>query len=236
MSDYVFQFSPINERLTRTEKVYASIKEAILTLQLKPGAALVEDDLARQLGTSKTPVRDALLTLERDGLVIRVPYKGTYVAEVSFQDDKEVLELRAVLEGLAARLAATRITPEDLQQAERYLDAADEARCQGRLKEASTLGAKFHEVILNASDNRRLFPLVHNLDAQMRRLRLLSNRYEDRLEKSAQEHRQILAALQRRDPQAAEHAMRDHLESVLRDLQMAEAGLALPAQASGDGR
>jgi DNA-binding GntR family transcriptional regulator len=222
------QLSPVSVSTTLTERVYATIKEAILELRIKPGSPLVEDELARQLGTSKTPVRDALLALERDGLVTKIPYKGTYVSEVSVRDATEIFELRAVLEGLATRLAALSFSAADAAQAEQLLDAADEARARGDRDMASRYGAQFHKLILHRADNQRLPLILENLEEQLRRLRRVSDHIGGRLEKSAQEHREILAALRRGDPQAAEATMRDHLQSVVGDFRQPAEAAALP--------
>jgi DNA-binding GntR family transcriptional regulator len=217
MSDALFKLSPVSVGMTLTERVYVTIKEAILDLQFKPGSPLVEDDLARQLGTSKTPVRDALITLERDGLVTKIPYKGTYVSEVAIRDATEIFELRAVLEGLAARLATRVFSPRDLDAAESLLDRADAALARGDTDECSILGAQFHTMIHERADNRRLKPILDKLEEQLRRLRLLSDRLQGRLAKSGREHRHILAGLRSGDPYQAETAMRAHLDSVVRD-------------------
>jgi len=223
MAESALPLTKIDGNYTLTERVYLTIKEAILTLQLKPASQLVEDELARQLGTSKTPVRDALLALERDGLVTKIPYKGTYVADVSPVDVEEIFELRAVLEGLAARLAVHSFSDEHIAEAEQTLNRADEARQRGELDAASQFGERFHNSILVRADNRHLSPILKNLDNQMRRLRLLSNRFEARLGKSAGEHRQVLVALRARDADGVEQAMRHHLQSVLDDMLADEA-------------
>ncbi len=222
------QLSPVSVTTTLTERVYITIKEAILDLRIKPGSPLVEDELARQLGTSKTPVRDALLALERDGLVTKIPYKGTYVSEVSVRDATEIFELRAVLEGLATRQATLSFTAEDAAQAEKLLDAADEARARGDRDSASLYGAQFHKLILHRAENRRLPLILENLEEQLRRLRRVSDHIGGRLEKSAQEHRLILAALRRGDLQEAEATMRDHLQSVVADFRQVTDAEALP--------
>jgi len=221
MAETPFKLSPMSVGLTLTERVYLTIKEAILDLQYKPGDPLVEDDLARQLGTSKTPVRDALLTLERDGLVTKIPYKGTSVSEVSLKDATEIFELRAVLEGLAARLATPEFSRRDLDEAEHLLDEADRALERGEVETCSRLGAQFHTMIHERADNRRLKPILDKLEEQLRRLRRLSDRLQGRLEKSGREHRRILAGLRTGDPQQAEAAMRAHLDSVVRDFAQA---------------
>lgn len=215
MSNTIFQLPQVNVSTTLTERVYETIKEAILDLKFKPGSALVEDDLARQLGTSKTPVRDALLTLERDGLVTKIPYKGTYVSDISLKDATEIFELRAVLEGLAVRLAAPGLTHNDLDLAKRILDDSEAALTRGDAAATSLLGAQFHRIMHEHAHNRRLIPILEQLEKQLRRLRLMSDQGPGRLHKSLGEHRQILMALQAGDPIAAEAAMRRHLESVL---------------------
>lgn len=203
---------------TLTQQAYSVIKEAILQLKLAPGTPLVEEELAFQLGTSKTPVRDALLELERDGLVIRIPYKGTYVSEISEQDAKEIFELHAVLEGLAGRLATASLTPEELDQAEAILDAYDQALAAEDWEAATACGQQFHRIVIQRASNHRLLAILRTLDDQLHRLRRISNQDLVRLQKSAGEHRRILAALREGDPELVEAAFREHHHSVLHDL------------------
>jgi DNA-binding GntR family transcriptional regulator len=178
---------------------------------------LVEDEIAAQLGTSKTPVRNALVKLEVDGLVVRIPYKGTYVSEISEQDAREIFELRGVLEGLAARLAVPMLTPEELVQAENILDAADTALAAGDIIRTSMLGEQFHKLVYRHASNQRLLTFLKMLDDQLQRLRMISNSGLERLQKSAAEHRRILEALKGGDPAQVELAFREHHQSVLND-------------------
>jgi DNA-binding GntR family transcriptional regulator len=199
-------------------RAYAAVKEAILSLRFEPGTPLVENDLAQQLGISKTPVRDALQELEREGFVTRIPFRGTYVTEVTVTDIVEFFQLRAALEGFAARLAAPLLSDDELEQMDHDLAAAAAALAEGDLARCSSLGQCLHNACLDKAGNARLASITRNLDDHVRRLRILSDRISGRLNKSAQEHRRILAALQRRDPGGAEEAMRGHLLSVLQDL------------------
>jgi len=200
------------------DQAYLAIKRAILTLKLKPGEALVESDLASQLGISKTPVRTALHELEREGLVIKVLYKGTYVKEVTLRDVREIFQLRAVLEGLAARLAAPLLEESDLARARELLDSMDSALELGDRPLASQYGAQFHYLILQSADNERLQLIWHNLDDHTQRFRLMSDQISGRLEKSVREHRWILEALEQRDPDLAEARLKAHLFSVLEEM------------------
>jgi len=213
-----FQLPKIAEPVSLKDKAYNAIKSAILSLKLKPGDPLVESDLAQQLGISKTPVRDALLELEREGFVIKISFKGAYVSEVTLKDICEVFQLRAVLEGLAARLAAPLFSAEELEEAEKIIAAAEAALAEGDIMLCSEHGRRFHNLIINKADNQRLQPIIRNLDEHLQRFRLLSDQINGRLNKSLKQHRKVLEALRGKDPIAAEEAMRGHLSSVLQDL------------------
>lgn len=202
------------------DKAYAAIKDAILTVRLEPGMPLVESELAQQLGISKTPIRDALQELEREGFVTRVLYKGTQVTDVTILDIVEVFQLRAVLEGLAARLVAPQFSVQELDRISGILSSAEAALEAGDRKLCSAEGRKLHFAIIDKAeaDNLRLASIIRNLDDHVLRFRILSDRISGRLDKSVVEHRRVLDALYRRDPLAAEQAMRDHLFSVQHDL------------------
>jgi len=213
-----FQLPKVAEPVSLKDKAYNAIKSAILSLKLKPGDPLVESDLAQQLGISKTPVRDALLELEREGFVTKILFKGTYVSEVTLKDVGEVFQVRAVLEGLAARLVAPLLSAEELEEAEKIITAAEAALAEGDIALCSEHGKRFHRLIISKADNQRLQTIILNLDDHLQRFRLLSDQINGRLNKSLKEHRRILQALRRRDPIAAEEAVRGHLFSVLQDL------------------
>lgn len=201
-----------------TEKAYCVIKEAILSMQLQPGTALVEQDLANQLGISKIPLREALHQLENDGLVTRVPYKGVYVSNVSVKEAVEIAAIRGVLEGLAARLAAKRLSVEQLEQAEAILNEAERALQQKDTELCTAKGKEFHDFIIERCGNSELAPILEMLDNRFHRFRLLSNEFRGRTALSLREHQRVLRALKRRDPEAVERAMRDHLTSVCSEL------------------
>jgi DNA-binding GntR family transcriptional regulator len=214
----VFTLEKVDTQFSLKDRAYGAIKEAILTLSLEPGTALVESDLAAQLGISKTPVRDALQELEREGFVARVPFTGTYVTDLTAKDVIEIFQLRAVLEGLAARLATPTFTAEELDQLAQNLDAAEAALAAGDLALCSEKSRRLHRAIIVRADNERLLQIIGNLDDHVQRLRIMSDRITGRLGTSLQEHHRILQALYSRDPDAAEAAIRDHLFSVLQDL------------------
>ena len=131
---------------------YDSIKKAILEFRLKPGDSLVEAELSKQLGISKTPIRDALSRLENEGFVTKVTYTGTYVSSIDNRLVAEIFELRAVLEGLAARKAALSFTAQNIETADSILNEHSKALAAGDLAHASHLNRQFHNLILHAAD------------------------------------------------------------------------------------
>jgi DNA-binding GntR family transcriptional regulator len=210
--------SPLINPQSLERTAYNVIKDAILTFHLQPGEPLVETTLAAQLGISKTPVRDALARLEREGLVVKISYKGTTVAPVTRQSVLEIFQIRAALEGLAARLAAPRLTNEDLELLRRSLLQHAQALANADFPAAASSNRIFHKTILQRANNARLGQILANLEDHSQRFRLLSNYQQGRLEKSVQEHQRIFIALEKQDPPAAEEMMRAHLLSVASDL------------------
>jgi DNA-binding GntR family transcriptional regulator len=212
---------------------YDAIKKAILTFALKPGDALVEAELSKQLSVSKTPIRDALSRLEKEGLVSKVAYTGTTVSEIDSQLVADLFELRAVLEGLAARKAALNFTPQDAAAAQTNLAEHKAALASGDLTRASELNRQFHALILRNAPSPRLHTFLGNLDDHLQRFRVLSNYQRGPHSKSVAEHQQILTAIQANDADGAEKAMRAHLMSVVADLKDVDIH-ALIQQISGE--
>ncbi|MBI4675246.1 MAG: GntR family transcriptional regulator [Chloroflexi bacterium] len=218
MTRTTLSIAPLDGPTSLKDHAYRRIKEAILTLQLKPGAALVEAELAERLGISKTPVRDALLELRREGLVTKIPYSGTFVSEITEQDIREIIQIRAVLEGLAAKLATPMFADAELEHLDQLIAEELVAIDHGNIELAAKLNAQFHEIILSKVENERLVALIENFEDQLQRFRTLSSQLKGRLGKSAEEHRVVLMALRERDAEQAERAFRAHLLSVLDDL------------------
>ena len=134
--------------------VFENLREAIVEGRLKPGQRLMEVQLAEQLGVSRTPVREAIRKLELEGLVVMLPRKGAYVANMSLKDLIDVLEIRASLEGLAASLAAERITDEDIKKlesiVEEFKDGINESNVEALLRK----DVEFHECIFKSTNNK----------------------------------------------------------------------------------
>lgn len=214
----MISLTPLSEPPSLDKLAYEKIKEAILTFQFLPNQALVEGELASQLGISKTPVRDALMRLEKEGLVTRIPYKGTYVSDINNQDMANIFQIRIVLEGLAIRLATDNLTEEDLAQMQQSINDYSKALQDKDVSRSSRINSEFHNIIIQRCSNPRLVTMLHNLDDHLKRYRLLSISQGTRTDKSVPEHQRILEACRLRNAQAAEEAMRQHLFSAMEDL------------------
>jgi DNA-binding GntR family transcriptional regulator len=210
--------TPVTSPVPLEKIAYDAIKEAILDFSLKPGETLVETEVARQLSISKTPVRDALSRLEKEGFIVKVAYKGYYIADISRKSMADIFQIRAVLEGLAVRLSTPKLEEADIQEGMRLIEEHSQAAMAGNIALASKLNREFHDLILNKAGNERLQQIIGNLEDHLRRYRTLSNYQSGRLQKSVDEHRQIIKAIVEHDAESAEKATRNHIESVINDL------------------
>lgn len=195
------------------ELVLEAIREAIKEGILKPRERLMEIQLAEELGVSRTPIREALRKLELEGFIVMVPRKGAYVADISFKDIADVFEIRTALEGLAAGLAAERITDEELEAMERHLVEKADAIFRQDMERLIEVDTKFHEAIYKASRNQRLWTIINNLREQIQRFRTTSLAYPGRMQQSLNEHRHLVEAIQARDPQLARQLAQEHIEN-----------------------
>jgi DNA-binding GntR family transcriptional regulator len=212
------ELTPLTDAPSRDKMAYEKIKEAIQTFRFLPNQALIEGELAAQLGISKTPVRDALMRLEKEGLVTRVPFKGTYVTDISNQDMADLYMISIALEGLAIQLATDSLTEEDFRQLDELIQAHEKALKTKDVLNGLRYNREFHSIIINRSANPHLVTNLAWLDAHLNRYRLLSIAQGFRSEKTIPEHAKILEALKERDARKAEEAMRSHLESAMKDL------------------
>lgn len=194
-------------------KIYNKLKNAILNGVYKPGESLVEMKLAKELGVSRTPVREALRQLELEGLVSSIPNKGVVVEGVTPQDVEDIYAIRKMIEGLAARWAAEKITDEQLKQMKDILDLMEFYTEKDETDKISDLDTKFHDIIFRACDSRPLESVLTNFHHFIQRARLVSIKATGRAPHSLEEHRDIYNALEAHDPDAAEKAVVRHVES-----------------------
>lgn len=191
------------------EIVLEALREAIVNGILEPGERMMEIQLAEEMGVSRTPVREAIRKLELEGFVVMIPRKGAYVAGVSYKDVKDVFEIRATLEGLAAGLAAEKATDDEIEQIERVLHYEKEPDSLEAMVQADT---DFHALLYKASRNERLIQILANLREQIQRFRTTSLAVPGRVKYAIQEHRDIADAIARHDVEEAENLAAAHIE------------------------
>ena len=192
--------------------VFENLRTAILDGNLKAGQRLMEVQLAEQLGVSRTPIREAIRKLELEGLVVMLPRKGAYVANMSFKDLIDVLEVRASLEGLAASLAAERRNDEDIidleKLAKEFETCVRETNIEGVLK----TDIDFHEKIFMMANNKKLYQLITSLWEQVHRFRVTYVSDYDASLSLVEEHNKILQAIKDGDSELAKKYATEHIE------------------------
>jgi DNA-binding GntR family transcriptional regulator len=190
------------------------LREAIVTGRFQPSERLVEADVARELGVGRSAVRTALARLEHEGLVEHERHRGARVRLVGAREAVEILETRAVLEGLAARHAATNATPSDVEDLTAILEDMRRRLNAGDLLGASDQNAVLHGRILDISRHATAGRLIATLKSQMVRFQYRTILLPGRSERSFGEHSAIVNAIAAGDPDAAELAVRTHLSHV----------------------
>ncbi|NLK08565.1 MAG: GntR family transcriptional regulator [Firmicutes bacterium] len=198
--------------------VFEALRDAIIAGQLRPGERLMEVQIADELGVSRTPVREAIRKLELEEFVVMVPRKGAYVAGISIKDIVDVFEIRRALEGLAAELAAERMTEAEIDKLEQIVDKTAETAKQLDVVSAVDMDTGFHEVLYEASRNQRLSGMLYHLREQIHRFRTQSLGRPGRLEIVVIEHRGLVQALRDRKPCLARELAEAHIENAESEL------------------
>jgi len=193
---------------------YGIIKDSILSFRFPPGAQLRIEQLADEMGISRTPIREALLKLESDGLVRTVPRVGFFVTEITKRDLEELFELRELLESYAAGKIAPLLTDDDLAHIKRLLETSVSAVERGDLDEFLKAEIAFHTFLIEGCDNRRLVEVMKGLEDLTHRERVLSLRSLENVRESLTEHQRIAEALHQRDGELASRRMREHIRNV----------------------
>ena len=209
----------MDEYLPVRDVVFNTLRQAILKGELKPGERLMEIQLANKLGVSRTPVREAIRKLELEGLVLMIPRKGAEVAEITRQDMEDVLEVRTALEELAVKDACDHITDAQLSELKKASNEFKKALLEGKdLVTCADADMHFHDVILSATNNRRLIQMLNNLSEQMYRYRMEYLKDERTHKTLIEEHDAIRRALKKHDKVKAGAAIRVHIDNQKRSI------------------
>ena len=203
----------MDEFLPLRDVVFNTLRQAILTGELKPGERLMEIHLANRLGVSRTPIREAIRKLELEGLVTMIPRRGAEVAQITEKSMKDVLEVRRTLDALSAELACERISKEEeeaLKQACLNFEAAVKTKDTKAIAKADVA---IHDIIAAATGNQRLIQLINNLAEQMYRYRFEYIKDATQHERIIEEHRIIYESIVKKDKEAAAEMAKTHIDN-----------------------
>ena len=193
------------------EDVAERLREQIFAHELAPGSWLDEQNLAESFGISRTPMREAIKVLASEGLVTTKMNKGAYVTEVDRRDLEQIFTVLSLLEGQAAKETAIKATEDQLTQLDNLHHRLEKAAADRDIGQFFEINVKFHELIQEIAGNKWMNGVIEDLRKVLKLQRRDSLTRSGRLLSSLVEHREILQAILKRDPQASELAMRKHL-------------------------
>ena len=203
---------------TLTMKVFHQLKNDILQGKYKIGANLVETKLARELGVSRTPVREAIRLLEFEGLVTNIPNRGAVVDGISPNDIDDIYAIRTLIEGLAAKWAVEKMTESELKNLEETMDLMEFYTSKGDMEAVAKLDTKFHDIIYRSCKSKPLWQVLMNFHDLAQSFRTNSITVKGRVQKTLAEHRQIVQAFRLRNAEAAEKAITAHVVGVMENM------------------
>jgi DNA-binding GntR family transcriptional regulator len=201
----------ISKRQTLREEVYETIKRAILRGKLTSGERLVEEELASTLGISRTPVREAIHKLEKDGLVVQRPRGGVAVRQFCIEDIEEIFGIRSVLESHAAVLATRHITLGKMRILERKVERSKQYRAKGDTEGLIRLNTEFHDTLYKSARSRRLYDMISEFRDYFFRYRVAILDVNGMPDTSIQDHTHMLEAMRARNPAKVERLVRRHI-------------------------
>jgi DNA-binding GntR family transcriptional regulator len=204
-----------------SDQIYDLLKKKILNSEIQPGERLMQEEVAKALRASRTPVRQAFQLLEKDRLVERLPQGGVRITRLDVETIDDLFAIRAVLETYGVELACDRIQPETIktlrnikEQAEQLLQSASIQR-EAKIRQLFELNSFFHETIYRSTKSGYLLELISNLRNTVLRLRSLGLRKDSTWRQSWDEHGQLIDCLERQDKKAARKLMRRHVASAM---------------------
>lgn len=214
----------MDDFLPLRDVVFNTLRQAILTGELKPGERLMEIHLANKLGVSRTPIREAIRKLELEGLVTMIPRRGAEVAQITEKSMNDVLEVRMALDALCVELACDRITEEGIEALRHACEAFEQSVKTKDSRKIAQADVALHDIIVKATGNQRLVQLVNNLGEQMYRYRFEYIKDSSQHETLIEEHRIIYQSIVAKDKETAAAAARTHIDnqrkSIIRQIRL----------------
>lgn len=194
------------------DEVFHLMKEAILTGEVAPGERLSIGRLHQEIGASPTPIREALLKLEQEGFVSRLPKGGFIVSRFTKKDIEEIFNIRALLEGYAVELAIGHIQKEDIHWLEKNIKESEKFILKNRLDKVSTLNTEFHDYLNQLSKNDRLLFLIKALREQIFQYRSAILRVPEKAKISIDHHKRMIDAIKKKDGELLKRLTQEHIQ------------------------
>ncbi|MGN0240520.1 MAG: GntR family transcriptional regulator [Candidatus Weimeria sp.] len=203
----------MNSYLPLRDVVFQTLRDAILKGELQPGERLMEIHLANKLGVSRTPIREAIRMLEKEGLAVTIPRKGAQVAQMTEKDLLDVLEIRDALDELAVSDACKRMEKEDFEQLEKAMNDFVEVTKTKDVRAIVEADEAFHNVIYSSTKNPKLWHIIKNLKEQMYRYRYEYVKQDKDYNDLVEDHSKIVDGLKRKDVDYVRAVMHNHLQN-----------------------
>ncbi len=211
-------------RTTRASAAMEALRQAILEGRLPPGTPLIQADIARQLGISRAPLREALRGLEEEGLVVNIPFRGAFVSTIDRRSLDELCSFRNMIERFAVQRVIERASDEELSQLAAIIQVMEDAAARGDVEAVDREDIAFHTKILELADHRLLLQVWQTYIGQIRRAMVLRNKINRDPRRIVGLHRPMLAAILRRDIAAAQACYAEHGTDLVATLLADEAG------------
>jgi len=208
----------IKNTKTIRKRIYEHLREQLLNGEIAPLEHLIEAKIAKEIGTSRTPVREALHSLELEGLIESIPRVGYVVKPINEQEVGEICEIRMAIEGVAARWAIEKAHKKLIEELKKNISISDEKVSKGDVKAFVDMDAQFHEIISKFSGSKRLRELAQTLRRHMLRYRIQSIYSVDNVLRAIDGHKGILRAIGKRNLEEVNRAIQHHMEQSKRDI------------------
>lgn len=203
-------------RVSAKDLVYTEIKRQIIIGELEPDQVIIEDDLSKQLGISRTPLREGLQRLENEELIIRQPNGRMKVASISIEQVEEIFNVRSMLEGMVVEKATEKATEKDIEYLHQLIRMISDAASEGRVEDTLHYGSKFHFYLYEMSGLQYVVKILNQLNDHINRYRrFVPTGNMERSKYSREEHQKILELIEEKDAKGAAIAMQKHIHSSL---------------------
>ncbi len=211
MESFADALRPLGDRKSAGEHIFEHLKQAIIRGDIPAGSRMVETRIAETMGVSRTPVREAIHKLEREGYLTKKSHSGFAVAGLTREDIEECFGIRAVLEGYAARLATVRHTPEQLKPLMRKIDLFQKHLDKDDLEALPKINTDLHNIIYDLSGSPKLIKMINDLKEQILRFRKIILKSKTLAQASHKDHSDMLAMMKERRAEEVETLVREHI-------------------------